>query len=79
MKRTTRKYESKTTFRLKSERLIQWRIDNKLTQQKAAKRAGVSLPTYQNAEYGRALQLVKASKIAEAVKVPLAELEMKSA
>jgi len=79
----TTKYESKSKVRLNTTELLRWRADNELTQKEAAEAAGVSLPTYRNAEYGKELQLVKASRIAKTVrpksKRPLEELEEKSA
>lgn len=74
-----KKYESKTKVRLKTKALRRWRARKEFTQKEAAEFAGVSIPTYQNAEYGKELQLVKASRISKAVRIPLDELEERSA
>lgn len=79
MKHRTRKYESKTKVTLRTTLLLKWRADQELTQKAAARRAGVSTPTYQSAEYGHEIQIVSASRIAKAANVPLSQLEMKSA
>ena len=70
-----KKYTVRTKLKLKSETLWHWRARKELTQKEAADLAGVSLPTYRNAEYGQLVQLVKASKIAKACHVPLDELK----
>lgn len=70
-----RKYESRSKVKLNAEKLLAWRADKELTQKKAAKKAKVSIVTYQMAEYGNEVQLVSASRIAKAAQVPLEELK----
>lgn len=74
-----KKYESKSKVKLKAESLLQWRARREFSQKAAAEKAGVSLPTYRNAEYGKEVQLVSASRIAKALRVPLELLEERSA
>lgn len=75
-----RTYVSRTKKKFNAEHIVRWRASKQFTQKRAARHIGVSLPTYQNAEYGRELQLVKASKISMKTGVPfLEELEERSA
>lgn len=62
-------------MRLDRKKLVYLRVDKKLTQKQAAKRAGVSLPTYNSAEAGNDIQPLKAGRIAEFYRVDLSDLE----
>jgi DNA-binding XRE family transcriptional regulator len=68
-------YESGTKKVLKADRLMDWRARKDFTQKEAATFVGVSLQTYHNAEHGRPIQLLKANRIAKALRIPLSELE----
>jgi len=56
-------------------RLARIRAEKGWRHEDAAKRAGVSLPTYKNAEYGKPVQVVPAGKIAKAFRIPIDDLE----
>lgn len=67
-------YDNKTKVQLDAEKLISLRAKREWTQKTAAEKSRVSLPTYGNAERGNLIQLVKASRIAKAYRIPLEEL-----
>lgn len=66
-------------MKLNRDKLLKLRTKKGWTQIEAAVRAGVSQPTYNRAENGKEIQPLKAQKIANAVRVPLSELEECSA
>lgn len=74
-----KKYESKTKVKLKTDVLLKWRAKREFTQAQAAEFVGVSAPTYKNAEYGNEIQLLSASRISKRIRVPLEELEERTA
>lgn len=76
---SAKKYEIKTLVKVNAGQLIRWRADKTWSQLRAAKFAGVSLPTYKKAEYGQLIQLGKAGKISQRTGVPIEGLEERSA
>ena len=65
-------------MKLDRSKLLQLRAKRQWTQKNVAAKAGVSLPTYHNAENGKDIQVVKAGKIAKALRVDLEDLEFES-
>ena len=68
-------YAVKSKVRLKVQPIVEWRANREYSQAEAAKACGLSLPAYKNAEYGKFVQLVTASRVAKGINRPLMELE----
>jgi transcriptional regulator with XRE-family HTH domain len=74
-RKQSKKYSVLSKVFLDPAPLLQWRARRKFSQRRAASVAGVSLPLWQRAEYGiTSLQLVSASRIAEAIGIDLEKL-----
>lgn len=59
---------------LKHDVLVRLRKEKALSQKAAAKKAGITLRTWQNAEHGRRVRSDTAGRIARALEVPLSEI-----
>ena len=77
-RKPSRAYQVKSKVRLNTKPIKAWRALRQYSQKQAAEHCGLSLPAYQNAEYGNFVQLKTAALVAKGINRELQELEFEN-